>query len=63
MSLLAANQKRPWDVLLLGGASGTGKISVSYKLARYFGVGITEVDDLHIVLETMTTPEQQPQFH
>ena len=53
----------PWDVLVIAGAAGTGKTSVSYKLARHFGVGITEVDDLHLVLETMTTPEQQPQLH
>jgi hypothetical protein len=26
-------------------------------------VGITEVDDLHIVLECLTTPEQQPLLH
>ena len=52
-----------WDVLLVGGASGTGKTSFSYRLARHFGVGITEVDDLHLVLETMTTPAQQPILH
>jgi 2-phosphoglycerate kinase len=54
---------RPWTVLLLGGASGTGKTMVSYRLARHFGVGITEVDDFQVVLETMTTPEQQPIIH
>ena len=56
-------QKQSWDVLLIGGASGTGKSSIAYSLARHFGVGITEVDDLHIVLETLTTPEQQPELH
>jgi len=50
-------------VLLLGGASGVGKTSVSYRLASYFGVGICEVDDLFIVLERMTTPEQYPELH
>jgi 2-phosphoglycerate kinase len=54
---------RHWDVLLIGGASGTGKTCVSYRLARHFDVGITEVDDFHIVLETLTTPEQQPILH
>lgn len=58
-----AKNKRYWDVLLVGGASGTGKTSVSYRLARRFDVGITEVDDLHIVLERLTTPEQQPVLH
>ncbi len=57
------SHRLPWDVLLIGGASGVGKTSVSYALARHFGVGITEVDDLHIVLECLTTPEQQPLLH
>jgi 2-phosphoglycerate kinase len=55
--------RRAWGVLIIGGASGTGKTSVSYRLARHFDVGITEVDDLHIVLERLTTPEQQPVLH
>lgn len=54
---------RSWDVLLLGGASGVGKSSVSYRLARYFDLGITEVDDFQVILECMTTPEQQPVLH
>jgi hypothetical protein len=48
---------RPWQVLLIGGASGAGKTSVSYGLAHHFNVGITEVDDFHIILKRMTTPE------
>lgn len=55
--------RRSWDVLLIGGASGVGKTSVSYHLARHFDVGITEVDDLFIALETLTAPEQQPVLH
>jgi hypothetical protein len=54
---------QPWDVLLIGGASGTGKTSVSYRLAQHFGIGITEIDDFQVVLERMTTPEQQPALH
>lgn len=54
---------RSWEVLLLGGASGTGKTSVSYRLAHHFQIGITEVDDFQVVLERMTTPEQQPVLH
>ena len=54
---------RTWDVLLIGGASGTGKTSLSYRLARYFDVGITEIDDFQVILERMTTPEQQPVLH
>jgi len=54
---------RGWLVLLLGGPSGVGKTAVSYRLARHFGVGITEIDDFQILLERMTTPEQQPAIH
>jgi 2-phosphoglycerate kinase len=57
------NTERNWQVLLIGGASGTGKTSVSYRLARHFGVGITEVDDFQVLLHQMTTPEQQPVLH
>ena len=57
------NPKRPWDVLLIGGPSGVGKTSVSYRIAQGHAVGITEVDDLFIAVESMTTPEQQPEVH
>jgi 2-phosphoglycerate kinase len=59
----SAQPARRWQILLIGGASGTGKTAVSYRLARYFGVGITEVDDFQVLLERMTTPEQQPVLH
>jgi 2-phosphoglycerate kinase len=58
-----SNVARPWEVLLIGGASGSGKTSVSYRLAQHFKVGITEVDDFQVILERMTTPEQQPELH
>ena len=58
-----APRSRRWQVLLLGGPSGTGKTAVSYRLAQYFGVGLTEVDDFQVLLERMTTPEQQPALH
>lgn len=57
------SQRREWQVLLLGGASGVGKTSISSALARHYGVGITEVDDFQIVLERMTTGEEQPVLH
>jgi 2-phosphoglycerate kinase len=54
---------RSWEVLLIGGASGAGKTSVSYRLADHFKVGITEVDDFQVILEKMTTPDHQPELH
>jgi 2-phosphoglycerate kinase len=52
-----------WGVLLVCGASGTGKTRVSYPLARHYGVPIVEVDDLVEALQAMTTPEHQPLLH
>lgn len=52
-----------WDVLLLGGASGTGKSTVSHPVAQRFGAALTEVDDFTTVLERMTTPEQLTTLH
>lgn len=55
--------QRTWQVLLIGGASGVGKTSVSYRLAQHHRVGITEVDDFQVILERMTSPEQYPVLH
>ena len=42
-----------WDVLLVGGASGTGKTGVSYRLAQHFSVGITEsITEEHTIVHT-----------
>jgi 2-phosphoglycerate kinase len=58
-----APPKRDWQVLLLGGASGVGKSSLSYPLARYYNINLTEIDDIQVALEKLTTPEQQPLLH
>ncbi|MDS0137330.1 hypothetical protein H5970_03865 [Amycolatopsis sp. CM201R] len=50
-------------MLLLGGASGTGKSRLSYPLARRYEVPIVEVDDLVLAVQRMTTPAQQPLVH
>jgi 2-phosphoglycerate kinase len=49
--------------LLLGGASGTGKTTVGRHLARSLDLAVTRVDDLHLTIEAMTTPDQQPTLH
>ncbi len=63
MNEAGPNELLPWRVLLLGGPSGVGKTSASYALARRFGVGICEIDDLYIVAKEVTTPAQQPVLH
>ena len=52
-----------WQILLIGGASGVGKSSLSYPLARHYNVNLTEIDDFQVILEKLTTPEQQPLLH
>ena len=52
-----------WDVLAIAGPSGVGKSSLSYPLARKFGVPLVEADDLFQAVEALTTPAQQPWIH
>ena len=57
------NKDRNWDILLIGGASGSGKTSISRPLARFYCVDFVRVDDFQVLLETMTTPESLPSIH
>ncbi len=57
------NRDRNWTVLLIGGASGTGKSSIAYEIGRYYGVNVLEVDDIHLSVETVTTKESFPAVH
>ena len=61
--LAGGHAPRPVDVILITGASGVGKTHVSYRLAQHFGMGLTEVDDLHLVLQRATTAAQHPAMH
>jgi 2-phosphoglycerate kinase len=54
---------RGWDVLVLGGPSATGKTTAALALARHLGITVTHVDDLHLAVEAMTSPAQQPVLH
>jgi 2-phosphoglycerate kinase len=60
---VTAPAARQWDVLVVGGASGTGKTTACRPLARALDLAVTRVDDLHTTIEAMTTPEQQPTLH
>ena len=55
--------ERTWDILLIGGASGSGKTSISYPLARLYGIDLVRVDDFQVLLESLTTPESHPSIH
>lgn len=50
-------------MILLLGAAGVGKSSVSYPLAVRLGWPVVEVDDIVEALQAMTTPEQLPDLH
>jgi 2-phosphoglycerate kinase len=54
---------RDWQVLLVGGPSGTGKSSACAELTRRHGVGVSDIDDIEAAVQAMTTPDQQPQLH
>lgn len=57
------NNDRNWTVLFIGGASGMGKSSIAYEIARFYGVNVLEVDDVHLSIETVTTKESFPAIH
>jgi 2-phosphoglycerate kinase len=50
-------------VLLLLGASGVGKSSVSYPLATRLGWPLVELDDIVEAVRVLTTAEQLPELH
>lgn len=55
--------KRDWTVLFIGGASGTGKSSIAYGLAKHYNVNVMEVDDVCEAVKAMTTIENYPALH
>lgn len=57
------NNDRDWTVLFIGGASGTGKSSLAYEIAKFYGVNVLEVDDIHLSVEKVTTKESFPAIH
>jgi 2-phosphoglycerate kinase len=56
-------QRPQWDVLLIGGSSGTGKTMAARELARRLGVAVLLADDVRMACQQMTTPAQQPELH
>jgi 2-phosphoglycerate kinase len=57
------NNDRNWTVLFIGGASGIGKSSLAYEMARFYGVNVLEVDDVHLSVKTVTTKDHFPAIH
>ena len=52
----------PWQVLLLGGASGTGKTTAAEVIGRRVGASWLQVDDLRLTLQFggLLAPEHHP---
>ena len=57
------NRARNWTVLFIGGASGMGKSSAAYELARFYKVNVMEADDICQAIKAMTTKELLPAIH
>ena len=57
------NNERSWTVLFIGGASGTGKSTLAYQLAGFYGTNVLEVDDIAQALKASTTKDILPVIH
>ncbi|MER7765682.1 AAA family ATPase [Kitasatospora sp. NPDC096140] len=53
----------PWDVLLIGGASGVGKSRAAARLAARHGAFTVEFDDVVAALQAATTAATHPGLH
>ncbi|MFD8483915.1 AAA family ATPase [Kitasatospora sp. NPDC059673] len=54
---------RPWDILLIGGASGVGKSHAAARLATTHSAFTVEFDDVVAALQSATTPATHPALH
>ena len=52
-----------WIVLIIGGASGTGKSELAYKIANKYGISVLEFDDIHNAVKPFASPEDFPAIH
>ncbi|EAX9632846.1 hypothetical protein BS795_24030 [Salmonella enterica] len=57
------SRKRKFDVLLICGASGTGKSTIAYQLGKYYKMNIVQVDDFQCIIESATKEIDYPVFH
>ena len=57
------NNDRNWTVLFIGGASGIGKSSLAYEIAKLYGINVLEVDDIYLTLKSATSKENFPAIH
>jgi 2-phosphoglycerate kinase len=55
--------QRDWQVLLIGGATGSGKTRLSLELGKHFDVRVLEGDVLRWVIESAVPPGSDPDLH
>jgi len=55
--------KRDWIILLIGGASGTGKSTLAYEIAKFYGINVLEIDDITQALKSLTNKDILPNIH
>jgi 2-phosphoglycerate kinase len=53
----------PPAVVLIGGAPGAGKTTLSLALAKRLGISSMSFDDLHAGIRGLTSPESHPDLH
>jgi len=47
-------------VLIIGGASGTGKSTIAYEIAKHYGISVLELDDIHCVVKSLVSVDKYP---
>jgi len=64
MAVYCVNMKdRTFDILLIGGASGTGKSKIAYQLGSHYRMNVIQVDDFQLLVESCTKESDYPVFH
>src|SRR5512143_3602751 len=53
----------PWDVLLIGGGSGSGKTTAAARVAARVGAAFGQVDDFRLLLQRMLPADVAPGLH
>ncbi|MFJ9695437.1 AAA family ATPase [Kitasatospora sp. NPDC101183] len=60
---MSLDPRAPWDVLLIGGASGVGKSRAAASLAGELGAFVVEFDDVVAALQAATSSATHPGLH
>ena len=56
-------KERSWDILIIGGSSGSGKSTIAYELGHFYELNVVKVDDIKQGIKALTTLETLPMLH